>query len=107
MTDTAKYPACPVGGCTEINIVDRRLNDGATRMGSIEAALVALGQKLDHHVATSTETNATVIEVLDILHAARGFFKILGYIATAIKWTAGLAAPVLGLWYVIKDHYKP
>ena len=107
MTDeTTQSTACPVGGCTEIRQINRRLDDGATRMGSIEAALDGMGTKLDNHIETSTDTNATVTEVLEILHAGRGFFKILGYIATAIKWTAGLAAPVIGLWYVLKDHAK-
>ena len=93
---------CP-GGCEEIKITERRLNEGAKRMTSIEGTMAELGKKLDDHMSTSSETNATVLEVLDILHAGKGFFKTLGYIATAIQWTAGFVAPVLGLWYMLKD----
>ena len=83
--------------------VERRLALGATRMTSIEGTLSALGKKLDDHMATSVETNTTVSEVLDILHAGKGFFRILGYVATAIKWTAALVAPVVGLWLALKE----
>ncbi len=96
---------CP-GGCEDIKTVDRRLNDGSKRMSAIEESLLLLGAKLDNHMATSVETNATVIEMLAILHAGKGFFKILGYIATAIKWAAGLAAPVIVLYLSIRDWPK-
>ena len=104
MSDTPIHAPgdCP-GGCEEIKVTNRRLNDGTKRMSSIEGAMAELNKKLDDHMSTSAETNATVLEVLDILHAGKGFFKILGYMATGIKWTAGFIAPVLGLWYMLKD----
>lgn len=79
---------CP-GGCEEILSVEQRLQAGDERMDRIEADV--------------KETRDGVTELLDILHNAKGFFKSLGYIATALKWTAGLAAPLIGLWYVIKE----
>ena len=81
------------GGCEDIKTVDQRLDEGDCRMTRIEADLKT--------------TKDGVAELLEILQNARGFFRSLGYIATAIKWTAGLAAPLIGLWYVIKDgHVK-
>ena len=79
---------CP-GGCDDIKTVDQRLDEGDCRMTRIEADLKT--------------TKDGVEELLEILQNARGFFRSLGYIATAIKWSAGLAAPVIGLWYAIKE----
>ena len=83
---------CP-GGCEDIKTVDQRLDDGDARMTRIEADLKT--------------TKDGVEELLEILQNGKGFFKVLGYLATAIKWSAGLAAPLIGLWFVIKDgHVK-
>lgn len=37
---------------------------------------------------------------------ARGFFKVLGVIGTAIKWVAALAAAVVGAWVAWKAGWK-
>lgn len=79
---------CP-GGCEDIKTVDQRLDEGDCRMTRIEADLKT--------------TKDGVEELLEILQNGKGFFKVLGYLATAIKWSAGLAAPLIGLWFVIKD----
>ena len=76
-------------------------------MANIEASLSQLSEKLDEHTRMSADTNSSVSEVLEILHAGKGFFKVLGYIATAIKWTAAFAAPVIALIYTIKTGGKP
>jgi hypothetical protein len=101
---TDKEP-CP-GGCEDIKDVDAKFDAGTKRMTDIEASLTELGAKFDLHIATSQATNATVLEVLDILHAGKGFFRVLGYIATGIKWIAGLAAPIIGLYIAMKDWPK-
>ena len=115
MTDVQLHEpgACP-GGCEDIKIVDRRHNEGAKRMSSIESVLATLKQRLDDHdekitgVHTDLKQNcADTSEVLDIIKAGKGFFKVLGYIATAIKWTAAFAAPVIALIYTIKTGGKP
>ena len=108
MTDVQLHEpgACP-GGCGEIQTVEQRIDDGAIRMANIEASLSQLSEKLDEHTRMSADTNSTVSEVLEILHAGKGFFKVLGYIATAIKWTAAFAAPVIALIYTIKTGGKP
>jgi len=72
-----------------LRTVEQRLDDGDERMTRIESSV--------------HEVKEGIAELLDILHNGKGFFKVLGYFATAIKWTAGLAGPMIGLWYVIKD----
>jgi hypothetical protein len=95
------------GGCEKIKTVEQRLDIGSERMNSIEDSLNNLGTKFDDHIKLSSETNGLVNEVLGILHAGKGFFKIMGYIATGIKWTAAFVAPVLALIYTIKGGGKP
>ena len=75
-------------------------------MNSFEASIASLASKLDLHITTSQETNTSVLEVLSILQAGKGFFRIMGYFATAIKWTAGLAAPLIALWLTLKEWPK-
>lgn len=96
---------CPEG-CDEIRTVERRLDDGSQRMSSIEAELALLNEKLDKHMATSTETNATVTEVLSIIQAAKGFFRVAGWVFEAMKWTAGVVVALGSVWYMIKEHHK-
>jgi hypothetical protein len=96
---------CP-GGCDDIKQVEKELAEGAIRMTNIEESLDSLAGKFDDHIRVSNETNTLVTEVLDILHAGRGFFKIVGYIATGIKWTAAFVAPLVALYYTLKSGGK-
>ena len=94
------------GGCEDVKQIELGLEQGATRMTSIEDSLSDLATKLDNHIKLSNETNGLVAEVLDILHAGKGFFRIVGYIATGIKWTAAVIAPVIALIYTLKNGGK-
>jgi len=109
MSDSIKiHPAgeCP-GGCEEVKAVEKRFSDGATRMTSIESSLSALSVKFAEHIKVSSDTNGLVTEVLSILQAGKGFFRVMGYIATGVKWTAALLAPVIALVYTIKGGGGP
>lgn len=85
-----------------ITAIERRLEQGSSRMTGLESSIKLFGDKLDNHIATSQSTNSAVAEVLEILHAGKGFFKVVGYLGHAIKWVAAIAAPVLATWYAWK-----
>ena len=94
------------GDCSQIKQVEKELTDGTVRITNIEGSIEDLAKKLDAHLRVSHETNGLVAEVLDILHASKGFFHIVGYIATGIKWTATVVAPVVALIYTFKSGGK-
>lgn len=66
--------------------IEERLEEGAGRMDKQETLLA--------------ENTAATKEVLEIVTLAKGFFKALGHIGSAIKWATGLAASVAALWSI-------
>ena len=64
--------------------VDGSLRRGDSRMGDIEAALAG--------------NSAVTIEVRDILSAAKGAFKVLGWLGAAAKWTAAVGGALVALY---------
>jgi hypothetical protein len=75
--------------------VDDSLRKGDSRMGDIEAELVS--------------NSAVTLEVRDILSAAKGAFKLLGWIGALAKWTAAVGGAITTLYvgaYTAK-HGKP
>jgi len=73
---------CP-GGCDEISDVQLRLDDGQERMERIEKQLA---------------------EVYEIVTMGKGFFRLLGAIATAIKWIIGIVVPIVGIYLALTGH---
>ncbi len=68
-------------------------------MSRIEENQALLTNKLDEN-AIKTQ------EIFDILNAAKSFFNFAEKMGTAIKWSAGILAPALSLWYTIKNGSK-
>lgn len=67
--------------------IETRLSDGDVRMDRIETAL-------------QTNTDAT-LEMRDILQAAKGAFKVLGWLGIAAKWIGGFAAAAVAIWQLV------
>lgn len=54
--------------------------------------------------------NAKTEEMLDLFAAAKGAFKVLGWIGVGIKWTAGLAAAIAAIYafsYTVLHGFPP
>ena len=64
--------------CVHVNIIYDRLDVGSARMDALELAI-------------SANTEAT-LEARDILVAAKGAFKVLGWIGVVAKWAGGIAS---------------
>ncbi len=89
--------------------VDRAIND-------LEARMVTRAKVVDELKITLDTTQADVLgiknqldknsadtkEVLDILHAGKGFFKVVGWCGGVIKWCLLLAAPAVTFYYALK-----
>ena len=96
---------------------EQRMDAGANRMGRIERTIEDLRTtmmethtrfeaKLDDNSKTTTEaaeaakdTAETVVEIKDILMLGKSFIRIMGYVGTFIKWGAGIATALAGLWF--------
>lgn len=85
-------PSAPDGSCDDLVAVYARLNAGDDRMTRIEG-------KIDNN-------NTDTAEILDILRLGKSFFRIIGYFGSFMKWFAAIAAPVIVLWYTVKNGGK-
>lgn len=72
---------------------DTRFKTGTERMARLEA-------KIDGNSADTRE-------VLDILHAGKGFFKVVGWMGNLVKYCALVGAPLIAFWYTLKHGGKP
>lgn len=66
--------------------IEERLEQGDVRMGKIEGDLS---------------------EVLEIVRLGKSWFAVCGHIGNAIKWSIGLAAPIIAIWAAWKQGAKP
>jgi len=92
------HDPCP-GGCDDMGNVNARLDDGDSRMGRIESVQASMS-------AEQTAMRAEVGEVLEILRMGKSFFKAVGYFGTAVKWLAGIIAPLLAVYLAFKNGGK-
>lgn len=77
-------------------LIDERLARGDARMSKIEAEL-------------TRNTEATT-EVLDLLTAAKGAFRVLGGIGAVARWVGGIAAAGVAVWgllYAVTHGGRP
>lgn len=75
MSDTS-----PVERREEMLNMQKRLEEGDARMKRIEESIA---------------------EILEIIQAAKGFFKVLGLIGTTVKWLAGLGTAAVVFYNII------
>lgn len=96
MTDTAKS-----------------INDLAESSKARAAVVDEMKVKLDETVKDVKEiklqlehNSGDTREVLDILHAGKGFFKVVGWFGNVAKWVALVGAPIVAFWYTLKGGGK-
>jgi hypothetical protein len=100
--------------CEKILDVERRFSEGTARMQRIEASIEDLKAahtrfetKLDaNSAATETAASATE-EILDILTLGKSFFRLAEIFGKVIKWVAGIATAIIGLWLTFKYGKPP
>ena len=97
--------------------VNVRLDDGTKRMSRIEESVTAVNDcikanndaALVHRIKfekTLEENTQATADILDIISAAKGFFRVAGAIGSVIKWGTGIAAACIGLWVTIKGQLR-
>lgn len=88
--------------CKSIDAVNVRLEDGDKRMERIEKNQEEAKTKREELAAKLDSNISNVDEVLDIIRAGKGFFKVIGALGNFIKWAAAVAAPVIALWFTLR-----
>ena len=102
-------PGDCTGGCDDARTFGRRLHDSGARMTGMEGELVKVHERLAIHDTKINQIHADILlnnsetsQVLDIVRAGKGFFRILDWLASIIKWTLALLAPAVAFWYSLK-----
>ena len=112
MTDAAqeKNPRAP----HDRRKVDRAINDLEQRMLERSKIVDELKVTLDNTQADVASIKAKLDqnsgdtkEVLDILHAGKGFFKVVGWLGNLAKYCALVGTPLVVFWYALKHGGKP
>lgn len=55
----------------------------------------------------TAKINEMTEEMVDLFAAAKGAFKVLGWIGTGVKWIGGVAAALGALWVIFKGGFPP
>ena len=90
--------------------ITTRLDKGQARMDSIEKSIAdnhAGGLIERKHIEDMLRENTDVTqEIKNILDAAKGFFKVGGWIATGVKWLVGVVTGCIALYLTLKGLSK-
>lgn len=90
--------------------IQSRLDDGHARMCLIETLIAT-----NHTTATADrerlegkldDNSSATEELLKIIRSGKGFFTVAGWIATGLKWLAGLVLGGIALYTALKGLSK-
>jgi hypothetical protein len=97
--------------------MSQRLEDGSARMTRIEDSVTHVNNcikanndaALIHRIKfekTLEENTAATSEILEIISAAKGFFKTIGKLGDFLKWGLGIITAFVAFWLTIKNGGK-
>lgn len=90
--------------------IERLQYDLATKIEELgrtdDARTVAIDKRLDNQDRMMQENTSATMELLDVMRSGKGFFRVVGWVARAIKWTAGIVFAVGSVYFLFKDHSK-
>ena len=91
---------CPREGCTATQLLEHRVDRHRLELNELKVLL-------KENTETTQKNNDGIAEVLDIVRLAKGFFKVLGWIASGLKILAGIGGPIAAFVYWLKYGEKP
>lgn len=74
---------------------------------AIQVEQTAIREDLKKNSEMTVKINTMTEEMVDLFAAAKGAFKVLGWIGTAVKWIGGVAVAVAGVWALVKGGIPP
>lgn len=63
--------------------------------------MLNMQKRLEEGDARMKRIEESIAEILDIIQAAKGFFKVLGLVGTTVKWLAGLGTAAVVVYNII------
>ena len=63
--------------------------------------MLNMQKRLEEGDARMKRIEESIAEILDIIQAAKGFFKVLGLVGTTVKWAAGLGTAAVVFYNII------
>lgn len=63
--------------------------------------MLNMQKRLEEGDARMKRIEESIAEILDIIQAAKGFFKVLGLVGTTVKWLAGLGTAAVVFYNII------
>ena len=83
----------------QLNRFEGRLTEGDARMSRIEATL-------NQNSSSMTQNTSDTAEILGIMRETKSAFKLIGRLGSAIRWIAGIAVSIGGVWLLFRDVNK-
>jgi hypothetical protein len=84
---------CPKEGCPATWILERRVDRHREEIEELKALV--------------KKNSADTSEILEIVTMGKNFFKVLGWLGTAIKTIAAVGVPIAAFLYWLKSGSKP
>lgn len=66
-----------------------------------------LHAELSENSEMTRQLQAATAEMVEMFNAAKGAFKVLGWIGTGVKWAGGIAAGAAALWALLHGPWPP
>ena len=86
--------------------VESGLGELRDRVGSLEEGLAENTATTKRIERSALRNEADTSELLELFRSAKGGFKVLGFLASALKIIIGICAPLIAIWISIKGLGK-
>lgn len=66
-----------------------------------------LREEMRKNAELTAQNTAATNEIVDLFQAAKGAFRVIGWVGTAVKWVGAVTAAGGGLWYLVTHGFIP
>lgn len=85
----------------------RAIEDIRKDQADMRAEQADMRADLKKNTEVTSNISAMTKEMVDLFAAAKGTFKVMGWIGKGITWCAGIAAALGAMWLVFKGGFPP
>lgn len=77
--------------------------DEAARLAALETDVAAIKKAMAENTRITEEGNKSIAELLELFKTAKGGLRVAMWLGNGLKWTATLAAAMIGAWLAIRE----